>query len=131
MNSTNESNAVDEFELDLTGEIDMEAKDKRGADRLATSSSLAGIVECRNQQHSVRIDDLSLKGVGVTLESRLPLNEECRLTIQLAVCGMDYELSMKCRIRHCDAINNKTCHAGLMFIEMTPGTRETLELLIR
>lgn len=130
MNSTNQSDAIEEFELDLTGEIEMDPANKRATDRQQASSSLAGTVDCRNVQHAVRIDDLSIKGVGVTLESRLPLNEECQLTIQLAVCGMDYELTMKCRVRHCDAINSKTYHAGLQFIDMTQGTRDTLLLLI-
>lgn len=133
MKSTNQPDAFDEFdefELDLTGEIDTGSIDKRATDRQQASSSLTGTVECRDQRHTVRIDDLSIQGVGVTLENRLPLTEECRLTIQLAVCGMDYELTMKCRVRHCDAINSRSHHAGLQFIDMTQGTRDTLLLLI-
>lgn len=134
MNSVNKSESFDgEIEVDLTGEIEMSATDKRASDRQQTSSSssMAGTVECRDKQFSVRIDDLSIKGVGVTMDSRLPLNEECKLTIQLEVCGCEYELAMKCRIRHCDAINSRTYHAGLQFIDMTQGTRDTLLLLIR
>ena len=132
MNSVNKSESFDgEIEVDLTGEIDMNPTDKRASDRQQTSSSMAGVVECRNKQFSVRIDDLSIKGVGVTMDSRLPLNEECKLTIQLEVCGSEYELAMKCRVRHCDAVNSKTYHSGLQFIDMTQGTRDTLLLLIR
>ena len=130
MNSTNKSEDFDEFELDLTGEIEAPPTDQRAMGRQQASSSLVGTVDCRNRLHTVRIDDLSIKGVGVTLENRLPLNEECQLTIQLAVCGMDYELTMKCRIRHCDALNSRSYHAGLQFIDMTQGTRDTLVLLI-
>lgn len=134
MNPVNKSESFEsEIELDLTGEIDMNPTNKRASDRQptsSTSSSLNGTVECRNNTISVRIDDLSIKGVGVTMDSRLPLNEECKLSIQLAVCGSEYELTMKCRVRHCDAINSKTYHAGLQFIDMTQGTRDTLLLLI-
>jgi c-di-GMP-binding flagellar brake protein YcgR len=130
MNSTNTSEDFDEFELDLTGEIEALPNEQRSMSRQQASSSLQGTVECRNQQHAVRIDDLSVTGVGVTMENRLPLNEECQLTIQLAVCGMEYELSMKCRVRHCDALNSRSYHAGLQFIDMTQGTRDTLILLI-
>jgi hypothetical protein len=134
MNSVNKSESFEsEIELDLTGEIDMNPTDQRSSDRQQTStksSSLNGTVECRNNTITVRIDDLSIKGVGVTMNSRLPLNEECKLSIQLAVCGSEYELTMKCRVRHCDAINSKTYHSGLQFIDMTQGTRDTLLLLI-
>ena len=133
MNSVNKSESFDgEIEVDLTGEIEMNPADKRSSGRQQTSSSsMNGVVECRNNKYSVRIDDLSIKGVGVTMDSRLPLNEECKLTIQLEVCGSEYELAMKCRVRHCDAVNSRTYHSGLQFIDMTQGTRDTLLLLIR
>jgi hypothetical protein len=132
MSVAKQSDSFDgEFDVDLTGEIEMKPADQRGADRQETSSSLVGSVEFRDKKISVRIDDLSIKGVGVSMDSRLPLNEECKLTIQLSVCGSDYELEMKCRVRHCDAVNNKTYEAGLQFIDMTQGTRDTLLLLIR
>jgi hypothetical protein len=121
----------EEFEIELTEGADLGVNDQRKTDRQETSSSLAGTVECRDKKIAVRINDLSLTGVGINLESRLPLNEECTLTIQLSVCGSEYELTMKCRVRHCDAENNKTYHAGLQFIDMTQGTRDTLALLIR
>ena len=120
-----------EFEIDLTGENELLPSEQRGEERQETSSSLAGSVEFRDKKIAVRIDDLSVGGVGVSMDSRLPLNEECKLTIQLSVCGSDYELEMKCRVRHCDAVNNKTYEAGLQFIDMTQGTRDTLLLLIR
>ncbi len=132
MNSTSkpaDCDDFDEFELDLTGEIEAPPTDQRAADRQQTSSSLVGTVDCRNQQHAVRIDDLSINGVGVTLANRLPLNDDCQLTIQLTVCGMVYELTMKCRVRYCDALNSRSYHAGLHFIDMTQGTRDTLLLL--
>jgi hypothetical protein len=122
---------ADEFEIDLTGENEVAIGEQREADRQETSSSLFGTVECRGKTVPVRIGDLSLAGAGISMESRLPLNEECTLTIQLSVCGSDYELTMKCRVRHCDAENNKSFQAGLQFIDMTPGTRDTLALLIR
>jgi len=132
MSAAKQSDSPDaEFDVDLTGEIQMKPSEQRGAERLEASSSLSGSVEYRDKKVSVRIDDLSIKGVGVSMDSRLPLNEECKLTIQLSVCGSDYELQMKCRVRHCDAVNNKTYEAGLQFIDMTPGTRDTLLLLIR
>jgi hypothetical protein len=131
MNSTNKITDFDEFELDLSGETEARpAADQRAVSRNQTSSSVTGIVECRDQRHFVRINDLSIQGVGVTLDSRLPPNAECRLTLQLAVCGMDYELSMKCRVRHCDAIDSRSYHCGLQFIDMSQGTRDTLLLLI-
>ena len=127
----NDSNDT-EIEIDLTGEIEMKSDEQRRAERQPTSSSsLHGTVAYRDKKVAVRIDDLSVKGVGVTMDSRLPLNEECMLTIQLSVCGSDYELSMKSRVRHCDPINSKTYHAGLQFIDMSQGTRDTLLLLIR
>jgi c-di-GMP-binding flagellar brake protein YcgR len=132
MSAAKQSDSPDaEFDVDLTGEIQMKPSEQRGAERQEASSSLSGSVEYRDKKVSVRIDDLSIKGVGVSMDSRLPLNEECKLTIQLSVCGSDYELQMKCRVRHCDAVNNKTYEAGLQFIDMTPGTRDTLLLLIR
>jgi len=120
-----------EIEIDLTGEIEISADEQRRAERQSTASSLQGTVAYRDKRVAVRIDDLSVKGVGVSMEQRLPLNEECTLTITLSVCGSDYELAMKSRVRHCDAINNKTYHAGLQFIDMSQGTRDTLLLLIR
>lgn len=121
----------EEFEIDLTDDAILAPVDQRNEQRQDTSSSLLGAVAYRDKHVSVRIHDLSLTGAGIRLESRLPLNEECMLTLQLTVCGSDYELEMKCRVRHCDAENNKTYLAGLQFIDMSPGTRETLALLIR
>ena len=120
-----------EFEVDLTGETELKPSDQRSMERASTSSSLHGSIEFRDKKVAVRIDDLSVGGAGVSGDTRLPLNEECRLTIQLSVCGSDYELAMKCRVRHSDKVNNKTYEAGLQFIDMTPGTRDTLLLLIR
>ena len=120
-----------EIEIDLSGEIEMNADEQRRAERQSAASSMHGTVAYRDKTVAVRIDDLSVKGVGVSMEQRLPLNEECTLTITLSVCGSDYELAMKSRVRHCDAINNKTYHAGLQFIDMSQGTRDTLLLLIR
>jgi c-di-GMP-binding flagellar brake protein YcgR len=119
-----------EIELDLTGESEL-ISEQREAERQETAASLIGTVEFRTEVIPVRIDDLSIGGVGVSMDTRLPEHQECKLTIQLSVCGSDYELSMKCRVRHCDAVNNKTYEAGLQFIDMTPGTRDTLLLLIR
>jgi hypothetical protein len=121
----------DEFEIELTGENEFGLADQRAAERQQTASSLVGTVEWRDKTAPVRIHDLSLTGVGIGTESRLPLNEDCTLKIQLSVCGSDYELTIKCRVRHCDAENNKTYNAGLQFIDMTQGTRDTLALLIR
>ena len=65
------------------------------------------------------------------MDSRLPQHEECKFTIQLSVCGSDYELTMKCRVRHCDTISSRTYEAGLQFIDMPQSTRDTLLLLVR
>lgn len=119
-----------EFELDLTGESKL-LSEQRDAERQQTAASLIGTVEFRTEVIPVRIDDLSMGGVGVSMDTRLPEHQECKLTIQLSVCGSDYELTMKCRVRHCDAVNSKTYEAGLQFIDMTQGTRDTLLLLIR
>jgi hypothetical protein len=119
-----------EFELDLTGEVE-QLSDKRQSERQQTAASLIGTVEFRTEVIPVRIDDLSMTGVGISMDTRIPEHQECKLTIQLSVCGSDYELSMKCRVRHCDAVNSKTYEAGLQFIDMTSGTRDTLLLLIR
>jgi PilZ domain len=122
--------ADEEFEMDLTSETELEA-DQRSSGRQQTSSSLVGTIEFRSETIAVRIDDLSVGGVGVSMPTNLPLRAECKLTIQLAVCGSDYELTMKCRVSHCDALNSKTYEAGLQFIDMDPGTRDTLLLLVR
>jgi c-di-GMP-binding flagellar brake protein YcgR len=119
-----------EFEMDLTSETELEP-DQRSHERREASSSLAGTIEFRDETFTVRIDDLSIGGAGVSMPTNLPLRTECKLTIQLSVCGSDYELAMKCRVSHCDAVNSKTYEAGLQFIEMTPGTRDTLLLLVR
>lgn len=121
----------DEFEFELTDEIELGLTDQRETERQEASSSLVGTIEYRDKKLAVRINDLSPTGVGLSTESRLPLNEECMLTLHMSVCGSDYELKMKCRVRHCDAENNKTYSAGLQFIDMTPSTRDTLTLLIR
>jgi c-di-GMP-binding flagellar brake protein YcgR len=128
-----QSDSLDgEFEIDLTGENELKPADQRNMERQQTSSApMTGSVEYRDKKVSVRIDDLSIGGVGISMDSRLPLNEECKLTIQLSVCGSDYELAMKCRVRHCDKVNNKTYEAGLQFIDMAQSTRDTLKLLIR
>jgi c-di-GMP-binding flagellar brake protein YcgR len=120
----------EEFEMDLTSESELEPE-KRSSERQQTSSSLAGTIEFRTETFAVRIDDLSVGGAGVSMPTNLPLRSECKLTIQLSVCGSDYELSMKCRVTHCDAINSKSYEAGLQFIEMAQGTRDTLLLLVR
>ena len=123
--------SADEFELDLTvDKAPAAAAEQRQAER-QEASSLVGTIEYRDRKVTVRIDDLSVGGVGVSLDSRLPLNEECKLTIQLSVCGSDYELTMKSRVRHCDALNSRTYHAGLQFIDMDQATRDTLTLLVR
>jgi c-di-GMP-binding flagellar brake protein YcgR len=124
------SSGDEEFEMDLTGEKELEPE-QRSSERQQTSSSLVGTIEFRTETIAVRIDDLSIGGVGVSMPTNLPLRAECKLTIQLSVCGSDYELTMKCRVSHCDAVNSKTYEAGLQFIEMTPGTRDTLLLLVR
>jgi hypothetical protein len=121
----------EEFEIDLTDDAAPAAPDQRKELRQETSSSLRGTVEYRDKALAVRIIDLSLQGAGINADSRLPLNEECVLTLHMTVCGADYELKMKSRVRHCDAENNKTYSAGLQFIDMSPGTRDTLALLIR
>jgi c-di-GMP-binding flagellar brake protein YcgR len=132
MNAGKQPDSLDgEFELDLTGENERQSTEQRGTERQQSSSSLAGTVEFRDKKIAVRIDDLSVTGVGVSMDSRLPLNEECKLTIQLSVCGSDYELTMKSRVRHCDKVNNKTYEAGLQFIDMAQSTRDTLLLLVR
>mgnify|MGYP001110229099 CR=1 FL=1 len=118
-----------EVEIDLTGETLLQTEEQRRAVRHETASSLIGTVEFRDKRLPVRINDLSLSGAGVTLDSRLPFNQECKLTIQLSVCGSDYELAIQCRVRHCDAVNSKTYHAGLQFIDMPQSTRDTLSLL--
>lgn len=121
----------EEFEFELGDDTDLGLTDQRKAERQDTSSSLAGSVEYRDKKLTVRVNDLSPTGAGISMESRLPLNEECMLTLHMSVCGSDYELKMKCRVRHCDAENNKTYQAGLQFIDMAQSTRETLLLLIR
>ena len=135
MNAAKPNDSMDgdtEIEVDLTGEIDMRASEQREAPREQTSSSsMFGTVEYRDKKVAVRIDDLSIGGVGVSMDSRLPEHEECKLTITLSVCGSDYELTMKCRTRHCDKVNSKTYEAGLQFIDMPQSTRDTLLLLIR
>jgi hypothetical protein len=120
--------AVIEEEIDL--ELDRGDAQRTGG-RQQTSSSLLGTVEYRSNKVSVRIDDLSIGGVGVTVQQRLPIGEDCRLVIHFSVCGSDYELEMKSRIRHCDALNSKTFHAGLQFVDMSQSTRDTLTLLIK
>ena len=133
MSAAQQSESFDsEFELDLTGEVEAKpSADLRQEPRQSTSSSLLGTVAFRDKTIAVRIDDLSVGGAGISMDSRLPEHEECQLTIQLSVCGSDYELTMKSRVRHCDKVNNKTYEAGLQFIDMTPGTRDTLLLLVR
>lgn len=121
----------EEFEFELGDDTELGLTDQRQAERQDTSSSLLGSIEYRDKKLAVRVNDLSPTGVGINTESRLPLNEECMLTLHLSVCGSDYELKMKCRVRHCDAENNKTYVAGLQFIDMTQSTRDTLMLLIR
>lgn len=122
---------AEEFEFDLTDETDLGVTDQRQAERQETAASLLGTVEYRDKKLAVRINDLSPTGAGIGTESRLPLNEDCVLTLLMSVCGSDYELKMKCRVRHCEAENNKTYSAGLQFVEMTQATRDTLMLLIR
>lgn len=133
MSAGKQSESYDgEFEIDLTGETEVKPSDQRNMERAQTSSSsLHGSVEFRDKKVAVRIDDLSVGGAGISGDTRLPLNEECKLTIQLSVCGSDYELTMKCRVRHSDKVNNKTYEAGLQFIDMPQSTRDTLLLLIR
>jgi c-di-GMP-binding flagellar brake protein YcgR len=121
----------EEFEIDLTDDDAPGAPDQRKEPRQEASSSLRGTLEYRDKMLAVRVTDLSLQGAGVNARSRLPLGAECVLTLHMTVCGADYELKMKSRVRHCDAENNKTYSAGLQFIDMSPDTRDTLALLIR
>jgi hypothetical protein len=130
MNSANSPDPFEvEVEIDLTGETLVEIAEQRQSPRHETASSLIGTVEFRDKRLPVRITDLSLSGAGVTLDSRLPFNQDCKLTIQLSVCGSDYELTMQCRVRYCDAVTNTTYQAGLQFIDMPQSTRDTLALL--
>ncbi|HEY8540559.1 MAG TPA: PilZ domain-containing protein [Steroidobacteraceae bacterium] len=130
MSSPNSTDPFEvEVEIDLTGEAAVETPEQRRSSRHETASSLIGTVEFRDKRLSVRITDLSLSGAGITLDSRLPFNQECKLTIRLSVCGSDYELTMQCRVRYCDAVNSTTYHAGLQFVDMPQSTRDTLSLL--
>jgi hypothetical protein len=133
MSAANQPEPFDEeFEIDLSGASEATPpKEQRSAERQEPDSSLIGKILFRDKEARVRIDDLSINGAGVTLESRLPLNEECTLFIQLAVCGSEYELTMKCRVRHCDAATSRTYQAGLQFTQMPESTRDILKLLIR
>ena len=129
MNAGTKPDAVDADEFDI--ELDRVDEGQRASTRQQPSSSLLGTVEYRNNKVAVRIDDLSIGGVGVMTQARLPIGEDCRLVIQLSVCGSDYELEMKSRVRHCEPLTSKTFHAGLQFIEMSQATRDTLTLLIK
>jgi hypothetical protein len=124
----NAAHVDDEFEIDLAqGGQEQRASGRRPT----TGSSLVGTLEYRTNKIEVRIEDLSLKGVGVTTAMRIPDGEECRLTLTLSACGSDYELMIKSRVRYCDVLNSRAYHAGLMFVDMSPQTRDTLKLLIR
>ncbi len=123
--------ADDEFEFELTEDVDLGPAEQRQGMRQETSASLLGTVAYRDKTLAVRISDLSPTGAGISAETRLPLNEECMLTLHMSVCGSDYALEMKCRVRYCEAENHRTYQSGLQFIDMTQGTRDTLMLLIR
>jgi hypothetical protein len=116
----------DEFEIDLDG---VKAKDNlRASARQQTS--LVGTVDFGKGKMPVRIDDLSTEGVGVNTSMRLPEGHDLKLTIQLSVCGSDYELEIKSRVRYSNAIPGNSYESGLRFIEMSPQTRDTLILLV-
>lgn len=120
-----------ELEIDLTEGGELQRPEQRKTERQDTSaSSMTGTVEFRDKRLPVRIEDLSLGGVGIALASRMPLNEECTLCIQLSVCGSDYELTMRCRVRHCESVGRSGYQAGLRFIQMSDATRDTLKLLL-
>lgn len=130
MNASN-PHGPDEVVTEIELELEREPAERRMVARDEPSSSLTGTLEYRGSKTPVRIDDLSLGGVGVTAQTALRIGEECQLVIQLSVCGSDYELQIRSRIRHCEPLTSRAYHAGLQFIDMSQSTRDTLKLLIR
>jgi hypothetical protein len=116
----------DEFEIDLDG---VKSKDNQRAST-RQETSLVGTVDFGKGKMPVRIDDLSTEGVGVTTSTRLPEGHDLKLAIKLSVCGSDYELEIKSRVRYSNAIPGNSYESGLRFIDMSQQTRDTLTLLV-
>jgi hypothetical protein len=124
--SPNSADDDSEFEIDLDGVKDKD--NMRASSRQETS--LKGVVDFGKGKMPVRIDDLSVEGAGVTTATRLPEGQDLKLTIQLSVCGSDYELEIKSRVRYSNSIPGGSYESGLRFFEMSPQTRDTLTLLV-
>ncbi len=74
--------------------------------------------------------DLSSTGVGLYSPRQLQADQDCRLTIDLSVCGEDLELKLLARVCYCTEKAKGRFRAGMRFIGIEPSAAKLLGQLL-
>lgn len=119
--------AFDEDEIEI--DIDVAQSNRRVAKRV--SLTLAGRVELADGAIvDVRSVDLSSTGIGVTSMAELAQGQQCKVSIDMSVCGADFKLEMNGRVCYCRKSSAGGYRSGLQFVQMTKETRIALDSLL-
>lgn len=74
--------------------------------------------------------DLSRTGVGLYSPRQLQTDQDCRLTIELSVCGENLELRLLGRVCYCSEQAKSRFRTGMRFVGMEVGTAKLLSQLL-
>jgi hypothetical protein len=74
--------------------------------------------------------DLSKMGVGLYSPRQLQTDQDCRLTIELSVCGENLELRLLGRVCYCSEQAKGRFRTGMRFVGMEAGTAKLLSQLL-
>ncbi len=118
--------AFDEDEVEI--DVDVAQSNRRRATRI--SLALAGKVEIEGTVVEVRSVDLSDSGIGVTSMAELRPGQQCKVSIDMSVCGSDFKLEMNGRVCYCRKSSMDGFRSGLQFVQMTQETRTALNSLL-
>ena len=74
--------------------------------------------------------DLSKTGVALYAPRQLQADQDCRLTIELSVCGEELELRLLGRVCYCTEQATGRFRTGMRFVGMESGTAKLLSQLL-
>lgn len=74
--------------------------------------------------------DLSKTGVGLFSPRQLQSDQDCRLTIELSVCGETLELKLLGRVCYCTEQTKSRYRTGMRFVGMESGAAKLLGQLL-
>lgn len=75
--------------------------------------------------------DISQTGIGLLSPRMLQADDECNLTIDLSVCGMDMQLRLAGRVCYCYPHGEGKFRAGMRFVSMDANSAQLLSQLLR